>query len=71
MTSPSPNKFKSDDKSDSVCGYVHNVSPLKTAVKTCNKYFNAVLQVDRDEFHNVVVFAAEKHTAFVQANKTK
>ncbi len=70
MASPSSAKtFKSEEKNESLCGYVHNVSPLKTAVQTCNKYFNAVFQVNHDEFHNVIMFAAEKRASFVQSNK--
>ncbi|KAK7125512.1 hypothetical protein R3I93_021013 [Phoxinus phoxinus] len=63
-------KFKSD-YSESVCGYIHNVSALKTSLRTGYKFFNAEFQVNRDECHDVVVFAVEKRTAFVQANRNQ
>lgn len=70
MSSPAK-KVRVEEKSDAICGYVHNVSPVKTASRSGNNFFNAVFQINRDEFRNVVVFAAEKRTSFLQANKNK
>ncbi len=76
-TSFSETKAKMDQKpqtqqeDDSISGYLHNVSPIKTSRKN-NRYFNATLQVSRDEYHNTVVFATEKHDTLNTAatNKT-
>ncbi|XP_056613837.1 uncharacterized protein LOC130429354 [Triplophysa dalaica] len=58
---------------EAVCisGYIHDVSPVKTS-KRNNKYFNAVCQNGRDEYHDIVVFTADKHGTFTSAagNKT-
>ncbi len=40
---------------DSVIGYIHNVSIVKTSALKKNKYFNAVIQISRDDFCDVAV----------------
>ncbi len=64
-------KPQTQQEDDSISGYLHNVSPIKTSRKN-NRYFNATLQVSRDEYHNTVVFATEKHDTLNTAatNKT-
>lgn len=66
-------KLKMDVSEDETCisGYIHNVSAVRVAVRNGAKYFNALLQVSREEFRHVVVFAAEKRTTFTQAEKNK
>lgn len=56
---------------DTVCGYIHNVTECRISLYKRVKLFNAVIQTDRDEFRNMAIFAAEKHTTFKQAEKNK
>lgn len=69
MVSPEK-RVKLQDSDDSISGYLHNVTAVKTS-KNRIKYFNAVLQVSRKEYRHVVVFAADKRTSFHQAEKQK
>ena len=72
MSSPAK-KLKTDVFEDESCisGFIHNVSAVRVGVRNGAKYFNALLQVSREEFRHVVVFAMEKRTAFIQAEKNK
>lgn len=58
---------RSTDNGESAAGYIHNVSPVKTSDAKKTKYFNALLQTDRDEYHDMVVFHTELHRQFTQA----
>ncbi|KAF4115308.1 hypothetical protein G5714_002797 [Onychostoma macrolepis] len=49
-------------------GYLHSVSPARNSKKN-NKYFTAVIQRGRHEYHQVVSFSLDKLTAFSQASK--
>ncbi len=63
-------KLKIDDTT-SVTGYIHNVSVVKTSALKKNKYFNAVIQVSRDDFCDVVVFSVDKRNFFLQAQNCR
>ncbi|XP_056598323.1 uncharacterized protein LOC130421298 [Triplophysa dalaica] len=56
---------------DTICGYLHGVSPVKLAQKSRNKYFHATIQGSREKFRRVVVFAPDKHEVFIRAEKNK
>ena len=49
-------------------GFLHLVSPIKTSARN-TKYFNAVFESGREEYHNTVVFSPEKHDVFSEAVK--
>lgn len=49
-------------------GYLHCVSSIKLSQRNV-KYFNAILQTQREEYHKVVCFSLEKHRCFAQASK--
>lgn len=51
-----------------IAGYIHGVTPLKTSKKN-NRYFNAIIQTNREEFHSVVVYHSGKHEQFSLAEK--
>lgn len=72
MASPAK-KVKTEVGLDETCieGYIHNVSAVRVGVRNGAKYFNALLQVSREEYMHVVVFAAEKRAIFTQAEKNK
>ncbi|KAI2646309.1 Single-stranded DNA binding protein Ssb [Labeo rohita] len=63
-------KLKTADPSI-VTGYIHNVSVVKTAALKKNKYFNAVIQISRDDFCDVAVFSVDKRTLFLQAQNCR
>ncbi|CAM4685260.1 unnamed protein product [Leuciscus chuanchicus] len=63
----SPAKRRQEDWD--VEGYLHNVSPAKNSKKN-NKYFTAVIQSGRREFHRVVSFSMEKLSPFSHASNT-
>lgn len=58
--------MKLSDEENTVCGFIHNVSPVKISAKN-NRYFTCVVQTDRDKFHRGVVFSPDKHEALEQA----
>ncbi|KAL0152506.1 hypothetical protein M9458_052229 [Cirrhinus mrigala] len=64
-------KKQKNEELVSVCGYIHSVSVVKTAAVRKNKYFNAVLQVSRETFHDVAVFSAEKRNLFLRAQNCR
>lgn len=68
MSSPAK---RSKFDTDGLVGFVHCVSEVKTSIVKKNKYFNATLQVDREEFHRLVVSSPEKRISFVQAQNAK
>lgn len=72
MASPAK-KVKTEVSMDETCveGYIHNVSAVRIGVRNGAKYFNASLQVSREEFRHVVVFAVEKRSSFSLAEKNK
>ena len=51
-----------------VRGYIHSVSPVKVSARN-TKYFNFVVQTDRDEYHHGVSFAPEKQAVFLAASQ--
>lgn len=51
---------------ETVSGFIHSVSPIRITTNN-TQMFNAVLQTDREEYHDVVVFSASKRPAFLQA----
>lgn len=53
-----------------VTGYFHCVSPVKTSKKN-NRYFNAILQTDRHDYQNTVVFTPDKHEQLKLAERNK
>ncbi|XP_067278206.1 uncharacterized protein [Pseudorasbora parva] len=55
---------------NSISGYLHSISPIKIS-RANNRYFNAILQVSRNEYHDTVVFAMDKHDTFSTAAKNK
>ncbi len=63
-------KLKIDDTT-SVTGYIHNVSVVKMSALKKNKYFNAVIQVSRDDFCDVAVFSVDKRSFFLQAQNCR
>ncbi|KAF4114196.1 hypothetical protein G5714_004419 [Onychostoma macrolepis] len=63
-------KVKLEDTT-TVTGYIHNVSVVKVSALKKNKYFNAVIQVSRDDFCDVVVFSVEKRMLFLQAQNCR
>ncbi len=58
-------------ETDSVIGYIHNVSIVKTSALKKIKYFNAVIQISRDDFCDVAVFSVEKRNVFVRAQNCR
>lgn len=64
-------KVQFEERNDSICGYVHNVSCVKSSTRNRTKFFNALLQISREEYRHVVVFAGDKRTQFAQAEKSK
>ncbi len=63
-------KLKLDDITR-VTGYIYNVYVVKIAALKKNKYFNAVIQVSRDDFCDVAVFSVDKRNLFLQAQNCR
>lgn len=59
-------KIKTEDE-NSVTGYIHNVSVVKIVAFKKKKYFNAVIQISQEDFHDVAVFSVEKRNLILQA----
>lgn len=58
-------------ESESAVGFIHNVSRMKISDAKKIRYFNAISQTGRDEFHNSVVFLPEFHQQFNQAAQNR
>lgn len=56
--------------SNTVVGYVQNLSPLKRSRKGTS-YFNAILQSGQESFHHVVCFSPEKRARLEEASNAK
>ncbi|XP_070564414.1 uncharacterized protein [Ptychodera flava] len=56
--------------SNNVEGFIVNVSPLKTSAKNA-KYFNGVIQTQREQYQNIVCFSPDKHEVFTSLLKSK
>ena len=65
MSSPAKQPRK---ENDSMVGYLHCVSPVKTSRRNV-RYFEATLQTGREEYHRVVAFSVEKRMPFTQASQ--
>ncbi|XP_072564249.1 uncharacterized protein [Paramormyrops kingsleyae] len=65
----SPAKIAKQDL-ETLQGFLHCVSPTLVS-KRNSKYFTALLQTSRDDFHKVICFCQEKQTSFAQASKNK
>lgn len=63
-------KVKLED-TNSVTGYIHNVSVVKIATLKKSKYFNAVIQISRDDFCDVAVFSVDKRDLFLRAQNCR
>lgn len=59
------------DEECTVIGYIHNVSAVKLSQAKKRKYFNAVIQVSREDFYDVAVFCGEKHSVFLRAQNCR
>ncbi|XP_067278067.1 uncharacterized protein [Pseudorasbora parva] len=71
MAGPAKRSKTDVQEEDCVSGYIHAVSTVKVGVRTGGHYFNAVIQVSREEYRHVVVFAVEKRSSFCQAEKNR
>ena len=54
---------KMEPKENEICGYLHEVSPIKTSVKN-NLYFDGTIQTGRGEYQHFVCFDAAKQSSF-------
>lgn len=63
-------KFEHAEKNEDVLCYIHQVTDIKSSPKGA-KYFNAILQTNKDEYHSTVVFNLEKHKEFTNAADVK
>lgn len=63
-------KIKIDEEKPSISGYIQNVSPIRTS-RTNSRYFNAVVQTERNEFNRVACFDIGKHSVLVDASSTQ
>lgn len=64
------NNQANDEILPTISGYVHSVSPVKMSQNN-NKYFNAVMQVNRHDYHHTVVYATETHHILMLADRNK
>ncbi|XP_049333709.1 uncharacterized protein LOC125804028 [Astyanax mexicanus] len=55
-------------ETETLSGFIHQVSPIKFSA-TSSEFFNAVIQTDREEFHDAVVFSPGKRQRFLQAQQ--
>lgn len=62
-------KIKLEEKA-SICGFIQNVSPVKTS-QTNSRYFNACVQVQRDTFSKVACFDVGKHSTLMEASNAR
>ncbi|KAK9979869.1 hypothetical protein ABG768_013277, partial [Culter alburnus] len=62
--------MEKNKESEEILGYFHSVSPMKTS-KTNSRYFNAVVQTARQEYHDAVIFTPEKYNSIVAAERSK
>lgn len=48
--------------------FIHGVTPIKTSKKG-HKYFNAIIQTEREEYHHTVAYHIGRHEQFSLAEK--
>lgn len=60
-------KIKIEEEKPSISGYVQNVSPIRTS-RTNSRYFNAIVQTERNEYNRMACFDVGKHSVLVDAS---
>lgn len=69
MSLPAKRRKFDLEEEQSVEGYIHSVSPIKTS-KNNNRYFNAVVQ-ESDKFTDLVSYKADLHEKMEDMEKKK
>jgi hypothetical protein len=65
-----PKKLKTEEEKTCVSGFIHNISPIRTS-RTNAKYFNAIVQTQRNEHNRVACFDIGKHSLLLEASQAQ